>query len=83
MVGTNCGRLVGEAVGGNVLVGVGVLVGVSLGVGEGPGVLVWAEVGSNVLVGGRGVSGWGGVAVGRMATAEGTSVGVDSKEAIT
>jgi len=63
IVETNWGRLVGEAVGGSVFVGVGVLLGVLLGVGDGPGVLVLASVGINVLVGGSEVLISSGVAV--------------------
>lgn len=80
---TNWGLLVGEAVGGRVLVGDGVLVGVLLGVGDGPGVLVLASVGITVFVGGSGVFVGEEKVVGWIATADGINVGVASREATT
>lgn len=83
IVETNWGLLVGEAVGGRVLVGVGVLEGVLLGVGEGPGVWVLVLVGMTVLVGGSEVFVGLVEPVGSTATADGINVGVDSSEATT
>lgn len=84
IVETNCGRLVGEAVGVSVSVGVGVRLGVLLGVGEGPGVWVSVSVGMRVFVAGKLIVVGEIFVVGARATAEGAQVGVgSSKEAVT
>jgi hypothetical protein len=83
IVETNWGLLVGEAVGGRVLVGVGVLEGVLLGVGDGPGVWVLVSVGIAVFVAGSDVFVRSGESVSSTATADGINVGVVSREATT